>query len=679
MSWKRPIFALATVLLFFGIVEGALWLAGVETLLSRQDPFQGFSDQLRVYELDEPRGLYRTPARAVTHSFNYQQFAADKPDDGFRIFIIGGSSAQGFPWGGASAFTRLLGEALQASWPDRTIEAINAAAMSYGSHRLRILAPELVEYRPDVLVVYGGHNEFVERRFYSDFIERSGQLDFFRGLLYRSRLYSAMAGLYERSVSDETPQEADSWTAGELLGLDVRREYSEDVAEAERRDVREHFRDNLRAIVGIARAAGTRVVLCTVPSNLRDWPPNQSLFDPSLDFEQRQAVLGLLAEARSARERGDATTALTSLERATEISPGYAEIYFLRGKALEDLGRWEEARRAYVRARDLDAQPGRASSELNETIRRVAAEEGTLLVDFEKSFEESSSNGLVGFELLEDYVHPKPEGHRLIARELWSVFQQEGLLGEVRSADAAEFERALDESRFGAAGAANESNPSWLFNLAVVLEKQGLVEQAIEKYRACVRIDPGYYVAYFNLGRLLFGQGRYAEAAAMHRRALEVQPDYVRAMVGLGEALRRIDRAADAERVLKRAIELDPGSAATWGSLGGVLSQLGNQVEAEAAFQRAVELDPRDAGARADLGYTLLYQGKLDEAEALFRAALDLRPEELRARNGLAAVLTESGELDEAERIFRENLVANPEDAFARGGLAEVDKRRKGG
>jgi len=676
MNWKRPIFALFAVLLFFGVAEFVLWAAGVESLLARRDPFQGFSGTLGVFELDEEGEFYRTPPRAVTHSFNYQQFAGTKAENGFRIFVLGGSSAQGFPWGGRLAFTRLLGAALQQTWPDRTIEAVNAAAMSYGSHRLRILAAELAGYSPDLFIVYGGHNEFVERRFYERILDRPTRLEALRAVLYRSRIFSLMSDLLESAPDKMDAADSSAETTGELLGLDVEREYSVDVAAAERAEVEEYFAENLKAIVKLAREAGARVVLCTVPSNVREWIPNQSRFDDEVSFDDRQTVLGLLKEANAALDRGDANAALASAEQAVGISPSYAEASFLVGRASEAVGRTDDARAAFARARDLDAQPARASSELNEILRRVAAQEGTVLLDLEVAFAAASPGGLVGFNLLEDYVHPKPEGHRLIARELWRVIQEQGLTGETLEVDSAEFDVALQRLGLGDDAAAKENNPSWLFNLAVVLEKQGLDDQAIEKYRACLALDPRYFVAHFNLGRLLFRHGRYPMAASHYSMALEVQPDYVRAMVGLGESLRHIERADEAERILRHATTVDPQSTEVWGSLGGVLSQLGRHAEAEVAFRRAVELDPRDAGARADLGFTLLFQGKIPDAERAFRAGLELKPEDLHGRNGLAAVLTEQGELDDAERLFRQNLRADPDNDFARGGLETIEQRR---
>ena len=676
--WKRPVFALVTVVLVFGAVEAALWIAGVEPLTTRRDPFRGFSERVPVFELDEQARLWRTPPRATAHSFHYGQFLAAKPANGYRLFVLGGSSAQGFPWGGEAAFTRLLGAGLAASRSERAIEAVNAAAMSYGSHRMRILAHELARHEPDLVIVYEGHNEFVERSFYDRILARRQTLDPLRELLFRSRLYSALTMLHEAGTEGGRAGAAagEAATTGELLGLDVDRQYTTDLARAERVEVRERFEDNLRAIVRIARAAGAEVILCTVASNLKDWPPNQSRFSDEVPFEPRQLVLQRLAAARAALAAGAPGQALELLEQATAADETYAATRYELGRALESVGRFDEARAAYTAARDLDSQPSRAPSEHNETIRLVARSEGAHLVDVERLFEAASEHGLVGFDLIEDYVHPKPEAHRLIARELWRTIEAEGLVGLPREPVMAAFDSAI--GRLGTVDAARrEANPAFLFNIAVVLEKQGHNEQAMDKYRACLALDPRFHGARFNLGRALFHEGRFAEAAEEQRRLLELDPDNVRAMVALADSLRRLDRPQEAERVVRRALELEPFSHDAWGSLGGVLSQRGDLRGAEQAFRKAAELDPQDAGARVDLGLALLFQGQVKEAEQELDTALALRPDDLRARNGIAAVYTEQGRLDDAERLFRENLAVDPTNVFARGGLLNVEKRRR--
>ena len=686
-AWRQALYATVTVVLFFAIVEAALWAGGYPTLLSERDPFLGFSERVPVFELDPGRGVFETTKRALAHSFNYQSFRETKPANGFRLFTLGGSSAYGFPWGSKVAFTRLLGDALQASWPGRTVEAVNAAGMSYGSHRLRVLAHEVLSYRPDAVVFYEGHNEFIERRFRDRLSAGAGELGVLRQVIYRSRLGSLMTRAIEKvrggAGAGGSPADDSGKTTGELLGLDVVREDVSNVGDADRAEVYRLFEDNLRAIVDLAGRGGARAVLCTVPSNLGRWPPNQSFFGREAGAGARRDALRLLEESASLLGKGDAAGAATRLEAARALAPSHAGIHYQLGRAYEALGRWDDARAEYVRARDTDAAPSRAPSAVNEAIRRVAAEKGAVLVDVEAAFAKASPHGVPGFDLFEDYVHPKPEGHRIIAHELWRAFEERGLVGPPRPPDEAVFRRAVGEGGASAAAgtdapaAATEAKtPALLYNLAVVLEHQNLLDEAAAKYRECLALDPRYLMARSNLGRLLLLEGRAEEAASEFSKALDVAPGDVKSLVGLGESLRRLGRLPDALGALERAVRTGPNSAAAWGSYGGALLQAGRLPDAESAFRRESELQPSSADAWARLGFALLFQRKLDGAQAAFRKGLDAGPDHVPSHNGLAAVLTEKGDFAEAERLFRESLEIAPGDAAAQEGLKALDARR---
>ena len=684
--WRRLLFSLAAVVLFFVLVEAVLWIAGVPTLIAQRDPFQGFAGKVRVYEHDAQNGVYRPAARALTRSFNDQRFAIDKPDNGFRFFVLGGSSAYGFPWDANTAFTRMLGDALQASYPDRHVEAVNAAAMSYGSHRLRILAAELLDYEPDALVIYGGHNEFIERRFYQDVLERPRQFDGIRYALAHSRLYALLTRAYEgarAAGADEGGQPPRD--VAELLGFDVQREIRRDVDDAERVEVRRLFQENLEAIVDLASSRGVPVVLCTVPANLRGWRPEASALDPTLDPAKHQAVAAQLANAVAALDRGDAQVAATALEAARQIAPDHAEVQYHLGRACEALGRMDEAQLAYRHARDADARPIRATSGLNDAVRDVADRSGSVLVDIERLFEQEAPDGLVGFNLFEDYVHPKPQAHRRIARALWERLLAEGWLGAPRPAEVAAFDAAVGQTGLGTANtdgpdaARDAKTPRQLFNLAYVLENQGLGDQAMDKYRACLKLDPDYTQARSNLAYLLNQAGHPMDAAAEYRRALDGEPGHLPSQFGLGEALYHLGSFDESARQLQAVTRADPGSLQAWKALGLALRRLGKHAEAETAARRAVELDPEDAEARAGLGWALLSQGKHEQARAEFEAARASAPHHHRARNGLATALTQAGQLGEAERLFSESLRLDPEDGFAQRGLDLIRRLRQGG
>jgi tetratricopeptide (TPR) repeat protein len=676
MRLKPALFAVLAVALFFAAVELGLWVAGVPTLLEDRDPFVGFSDRVRVFEADPASGEHRTLPRAVTHSFNYQTFRSAKPDNGLRIFILGGSSAYGFPWGARQAFGRFLAEALAASRPERAVEVVNAAAMSYGSHRLRILAREVLRYEPDLLVVYGGHNEFVERRFYRDAAGQAPMADRVKIVLYRWRLYSALARLYAGARATNEPPDTEGKDVGELLGIDVSREHAVDVGDDERAVALRRFRENLDAILRMADETGVATLLCTVPSNLRGWSPNQSVFGPAVDPDARASVRAALEESRAEIESGDPGAALATLRSALDLAPGYAETHYLLGRAYDALGRFDEALLAYTRARDRDAKPTRASTAINDAVRSLARERAVPLVDLDAVFREIAEDGLPGFDLFQDYVHPTPSAHRRIAMEIWRRVEEDGLVGDPRPADPSLFRSAVAEADPVAADA---GSPALVYNLAVVLENQGRIEDAKESYQIARDLDPRFFVeGGSNLARLLYGQQRYEESAAEYRRVLEADPEHLKSLIGLGESLRALGRIDDALDALDRATRVDPGFAPAWNRSAVALSQLGRLADAENAFRRAVELEPDNPDFRTDLGFALLIRGDLDGAAEAFESCLAHRPHHPRARNGLAAVLTERGELDTAERIFRENLRADPDDAYARAGLETVRRRRAG-
>lgn len=668
---KTLAFSLLTVVVCFALLEASLWLTGTPTLAEERDPTFGFSG-LHLFERDPGRGVCATAKHAVRHSVNYQEFALDKPAGGLRLFTLGGSSAYGFPWGGRVAFPALLGRALTASLPNRQVESVNAAAMSYGSTRLRAVAAEVTAYGPDILVLFEGHNEFVEESLQRRLAEARRALPG-NPLLARWRLYAAMTRLWERArPKPDGGADAQGKSVGELLGIDVVRQTSRYVDERKKAEAAARFKANYAAILDTAQAAGIPVLLCTVPWNASGWPPNQSVFAEGTPAGARREVEAAIALAKDRLAGGDPAGAATLLEPALVVAPGYAETWFRLGEAYQASGRFDDARAAFRRARDADAMPTRVTEGINEAIRSLAGRPGVTLVDVERLFEREAPHGLVGFELIEDYVHPNMEGHRLVARELWRTILEGGIAGVRMEAETATFEAGVGPT---AEEAADPTSPQLLYNLGIVLERQGRLEDAMRQFRATLERDPGYVAAAYNLGRLLHRQGRFAEAAAAHRQALSADPRHVLSMVGLGEALRQLGQVGQAREVLRSATRLDPGSAYAWNGFGATLAEEGNPGAAEAAFRRALELEPDRPDIRTNLGYALLAQQKLEEAERVFRQALRARPDHLGTRHGLSTVLAARGNEREAALLLEETLRIAPGDRQAAEGLAALRRR----
>jgi Flp pilus assembly protein TadD len=85
--------------------------------------------------------------------------------------------------------------------------------------------------------------------------------------------------------------------------------------------------------------------------------------------------------------------------------------------------------------------------------------------------------------------------------------------------------------------------PAIYNDLGVVLERQGLHEEAVEAYRTAVKLDPKSPSAQFNLGLSLARGGEFAEAEKHLRIAVKADPQNTAARKALNGVLDRLGRA----------------------------------------------------------------------------------------------------------------------------------------
>jgi len=658
---KKVLFSAVTVLGFFALVELGLWMAGAPTLIDQEDPFRGFSGLVKVFQREGP--IYRTEPATRGSTFNDQSFLAQKPSNGLRIFCLGGSSSYGFPWGAEAAFTSIVGEALAATHPERQVEAVNASGVSYAMHRMNIVADELLAYKPDIFLVYEGHNEFIEPSFFAALKHRSTIRTRLEYATSYSRLCSSIRSAAERLRG---PQHSP------VSGFETRvlRDQSHLYSPQEKEAIVAEFRWRLERLVGRARGAGVKVVLATVPCNLRQWRPEASTTGSSLTERDRQRRSDLFVSGSRLLKSGRFELAAADLDQAARIAPHHAETQFLLGQAYEGLGRFDDARSAYQRACDQDASPIRRLSGINSAIREIAHQQGALLVDVDRFFEQQSEHGLVGFNLIEDYVHPTRQGHELIAWQIWEAMEGAGWFDDKPHAEKAIFDRILAQRR----PRTPENNAVWFYNQGVVLEKQGQVDAAIKSYRQAVRLSPHNSSALLNLGKALVQTRQFAEAATNLQEALRIQPDLVEAHNNLGTALLTLGRSDDAVAHYQEALRIRPDYAPAHFNLGAALAAYpraggGRVEEAIAHYQKALEINPDLADAHSNLGLELAGRGKFEEAMAHYQKALEIDPDHADAHNNLGLELARRGQGEEAIAHYQKALEIKPDHAEAHNNL----------
>ena len=697
----KLLFSAIVTVAFFGAVELALALAGVRPILVDEDPYVGFQSTLRLFVADEDGGVYRTAANKLA-LFNEQTFAIDKPAGTFRIFTVGGSTTYGRPFDDATSFTGWLREYLQEAAPGRRWEVVNAGGISYASYRVVKLMEELVEYEPDLFVVYTGNNEFLERRTYGELMAEPRALTRGRLALQRLRLWAVGTRALRawRQRSDDRYQLAGE--VEELLddsaGLDY---YSRD-AEFHRQVTR-HFRLNLGRLVELARRAGAEVILVTVPVNEKGFSPFKSQHADDLPEGERARHAQLLAEAAAALDAGDAARARARAAEAVALDGLHAEGHFLLGSAQLAAGDEAAAAASFERAIAEDVCPLRALPEMNRAIAEAAARDGVELVDFRALLKDAGGTRLLGGEQFLDHVHPTVEIHGLLARALLERMARMGLVappGErLAELDGTVSRRVLSrvdeqahalafknlskvllwagkkrEAEQYARQAAEVLVSDWEvhYNAGVVQLDAGRLGEARESLLEALRVEPNAAPAWDQLGAIRARQGDLDRALEAGRRAVELDPDAANAWNNLATTLLvrgEPDRAVEAAR---RAVEIAPGFADGYNNLGTAHFDLGQLGEALAAYDRAVELRPGFAQARANRGLVHGEQGRYGEALEEFTAALELRPDLPAAQRGSGRALLALGRTEEGIASLRRARLSAPGDLETTDSLARA-------
>ena len=196
---RKILMSAAVTVAFFLLLEGFLAMVGVRAEPYADDPYVGFSSISRLYVGTTARtgSVELVTADNKLSLFNLQRFVAEK-GDATRIFCVGGSTTFGRPYDDATSFCGWLRELLPIADPTRKWEVVNAGGVSYASYRVAVLMEELVEYEPDLFVVYSGHNEFLERRSYPQIIAMPRALRGVGAVAARTRVWTAMSAAVQR-------------------------------------------------------------------------------------------------------------------------------------------------------------------------------------------------------------------------------------------------------------------------------------------------------------------------------------------------------------------------------------------------------------------------------------------------------------------------------------------------
>ncbi|MDB4637462.1 SGNH/GDSL hydrolase family protein [bacterium] len=379
------------------------------------DPFVGFPEATPLFTKS---GDFYEIAPARLKFFAAESFPIQKPDDQFRIFVLGGSTVQGRPYSLETTFGTWLQLGLQADNPDRSWDVINCGGLSYASYRLVPILEECLTCQPDLIVLCTGHNEFLEDRSY-DHIKPDSQFDrLTMNLSAKSHLFHLFRVL---ASSVETKDKA--LNKPQLNGeVDAILDYNDSLKAYHRDDewrakIVDHFKFNLERMIDLCRQAEVPIIMIRPPANLADSPPFKSELSNFLSEEESQKIHRLLDIARE-NYRDNLSKSISSLEAAVQLDPRFALAWYELGQCYLTRKRVKDAKHAFLKARDEDICSLRMVSELEQAMIDITKKKNIYLIDAFHQLEQKSRSGILDSQWLADHVHPTVPGHQFIANEI---------------------------------------------------------------------------------------------------------------------------------------------------------------------------------------------------------------------------------------------------------------------
>lgn len=385
-------------LLLIAALEGAVRLLGLVPSYPVFVPHPA-APQYLTMRPDVIRRYFPAGAEIPNVTVEPHYFLKEKPKNGIRIFVQGGSTAAGYPYGLGASIASMLENRLRHSWPDKPVEVVNTALSAVNSYTLLDVADDIIAQQPDAVLIYAGHNEFVgimgvgsNYRLAESPTATAVYLQLKQLHLYKLLEQMLVSKPAVAANTQEKRTLMSKMAAAQPIALNSP-VYQAGMAQ---------FQRNMSLLLGKYRDAGIPVYLATIGSNIADQPPFQSA---DLTPEQLKAFTAL--------QQGDSSQfALLAAEAKTQQ---HAMLSYQLGQWLRQHQRGAEAQELLSLARDFDTLRFRAPQGINQQIKGFVDNKTVWLVDAEQALRDHSPDGLIGRQLMLEHLHPNLPGYFVIA------------------------------------------------------------------------------------------------------------------------------------------------------------------------------------------------------------------------------------------------------------------------
>lgn len=279
----------------------------------------------------------------------------------------------------------------------------------------------------------------------------------------------------------------------------------------------------------------------------------------SQNAPQNADSISQMVKVAMALKKEDYRVALRLMTPLLESDPNNPDLFFALGNIFDELGDWENARRAFSRALELAPQFPYAHGQLSLMYYKMG--------DGERAEAEAQAM----LQLLPD----NSDGHEFLGLALSAEDDDEGAFQE--------YARALQ---------LNPNNAMVYFDIGVLRAAQKDWEEAIVAYRRAIKIGPAQWHFYNNLGNALAKAGRVEEAIKVFDKGRELAPHNAELLEGYGTLLCNSERDEQAVELFTKLLAATPDWNMARPCLYRSLMRLGRAQEAKQVKEDYIKYSP---------------------------------------------------------------------------------------
>jgi tetratricopeptide (TPR) repeat protein len=438
-----------------GSTIGKLWLSALVFLLAAEP-----SAALLGHVLDNPNRL--------THP---KDLPAPLPNE-LHVAFVGESTMAGFPYL-KFGIPKVVGWQLAQMYPDRKVVLDDLSAVGLNL-RTALARLEKLTVRPQLLLLYSGHNEF----FYN-VEELATNLDTpwerFDWLFEWSPLFRVLDQRISRQIGVQ-----------ELEGQGTRSLVDRPIASPEACQKRlARFDAQLEQLAQWGRRLDIAQLWFIPAGTEADYAPSRSCLDHAPTDAEREAIETIEQQGRSLQNQGRWQEADEKYRAALERYPGFAEFHFQLAECLMHLGKSAQAVPHYAQALESDGRPVRMTRAWRHAVAQVAERHAIPLVDSDAVLRPHTPSGILDRSVFLDYVHPNLRAYFDLGMAGVERIRGDNLvlrkLGQPQTPAHTDFAAAIAKSGFTAKDLAlayrrTAEADRWMFRLR--FESSGLTRDA---------------------------------------------------------------------------------------------------------------------------------------------------------------------------------------------------------